>query len=67
MLVILLDDVGFGASKPIWWPHHRSANGASAANGLKYNGLHTDGPLFTHPAALLSGRNHHARRDGRHH
>jgi arylsulfatase A-like enzyme len=60
VLIILIDDVGFGASSafggPISTPHAERL----AANGLKYNRFHTTALCSPTRQALLTGRNHHA-------
>ena len=60
VLVILLDDVGFGASSAFGGPCHTPTAERLAANGLKYNRFHTTALCSPTRAAMLSGRNHHA-------
>jgi arylsulfatase len=60
VLVILLDDVGFGASSAFGGPCHTPAFEKLAANGLKYNRFHTTALCSPTRQALLTGRNHHS-------
>jgi arylsulfatase A-like enzyme len=59
ILIILLDDVGFGASSAFGGPCQTPAAEKLAKNGLKYNRFHTTALCSPSRAALLSGRNHH--------
>src|SRR4051812_32008318 len=60
VLVILLDDVGFGASSAFGGPCHTPTAERLAAQGLKYTRFHTTAICSPTRAALLSGRNHHS-------
>ena len=60
VLVILLDDVGFGASSAFGGPIHTPTAERLAAAGLKHTRFHTTALCSPTRAALLSGRNHHA-------
>jgi arylsulfatase A-like enzyme len=60
VLVILLDDVGFGASSAFGGPCRTPTAERLAANGLKYNRFHTTALCSPSRAALLTGRNHHS-------
>ena len=60
VLVILLDDVGFGASSAFGGPCQTPTAERLAAQGLKYSRFHTTALCSPTRAALLSGRNHHA-------
>ncbi|MGG7465907.1 arylsulfatase [Plantibacter sp. YIM 135347] len=60
ILVILLDDVGFGASSAFGGPIHTPTAERLAAGGLKYTRFHTTALCSPTRAALLSGRNHHS-------
>lgn len=60
ILVILLDDVGFGASSAFGGPCHTPTAERLAANGLKYNRFHTTALCAPTRQALLTGRNHHS-------
>ena len=59
VLVVLIDDVGFGASSTFGGPIATPTCERLAANGLKYNRFHTTALCSPTRAALLSGRNHH--------
>ncbi len=59
VLVILLDDVGFGASSAFGGPCQTPNFEKLAANGLKYNRFHTTALCSPTRQALLTGRNHH--------
>ena len=59
VLVILLDDVGFGASSAFGGPVHTPTAERLAATGLRYSRFHTTALCSPTRAALLSGRNHH--------
>jgi arylsulfatase len=59
VLVILIDDCGFGASSAFGGPVSTPTADKLAANGLKYNRFHTTALCSPTRAALLSGRNHH--------
>lgn len=59
VLVILLDDVGFGASSAFGGPCHTPNAERLAANGLKYTRFHTTALCSPTRAALIAGRNHH--------
>ena len=60
ILVILLDDVGFGASSAFGGPCHTPNFEKLAAGGLKYNRFHTTALCSPTRQALLTGRNHHS-------
>ena len=60
ILVILLDDVGFGASSAFGGPCHTPNFEKLAASGLKYNRFHTTALCSPTRQALLTGRNHHS-------
>ena len=59
VLIVLLDDVGFGASSAFGGPCNTPTAERLSANGLKYNRFHTTALCAPTRAALLSGRNHH--------
>jgi arylsulfatase A-like enzyme len=59
VLIVLLDDVGFGASSAFGGPISTPTAARLAADGLKYNRFHTTALCSPTRAALLSGRNHH--------
>jgi arylsulfatase len=60
VLVILIDDMGFGASSAFGGPCHMPNAEKLASNGLKYNRFHTTALCSPTRAALLTGRNHHS-------
>ena len=60
VLVILLDDVGFGASSPFGGPVDCPTAERLAAGGLKFSRFHTTALCSPTRQALLTGRNHHA-------
>jgi arylsulfatase A-like enzyme len=60
VLVVLIDDTGFGASSAFGGPVNTPTAERLAAQGLKYNRFHTTALCSPTRAALLSGRNHHA-------
>jgi arylsulfatase len=60
VLVVLLDDVGFGASSAFGGPCHTPTAERLAAAGLRYNRFHTTALCAPTRQALLTGRNHHS-------
>jgi arylsulfatase A-like enzyme len=60
VLVVLIDDCGFGASSAFGGPVNTPNAERLAAGGLKYTRFHTTALCAPTRAALLSGRNHHA-------
>jgi arylsulfatase A-like enzyme len=60
VLVVLLDDVGFGASSAFGGPCSTPTAERLAENGLKYNRFHTTALCSPTRQALLTGRNHHS-------
>jgi len=60
VLVVLIDDVGFGASSAFGGPIHTPTAERLAAGGLKYTRFHNCALCSPSRAALLSGRNHHS-------
>ena len=60
VLVVLLDDVGFGASSAFGGPCNTPTAERLAAGGLKYNRFHTTALCAPTRQALLTGRNHHS-------
>ncbi len=60
VLVILIDDVGFGASSTFGGPCNTPNFDRLAAGGLKYNRFHTTALCSPTRQALLTGRNHHS-------
>jgi arylsulfatase len=60
VLLILLDDVGFGASSAFGGPCETPVAERLAGGGLRYNRFHTTALCSPTRAALLTGRNHHS-------
>ena len=60
VLVILLDDVGFGASSAFGGPCETPNAERLAGGGLRYNRFHTTALCAPTRQALLTGRNHHS-------
>ncbi len=60
VLVILLDDMGFGASSAYGGPCRMPVADALAADGLRYGRFHTTALCSPTRAALMTGRNHHS-------
>jgi arylsulfatase A-like enzyme len=60
VLLILTDDVGFGASSVFGGPIHTPNFQRVADNGLRYNMYHTTALCSPTRAALITGRNHHS-------
>jgi arylsulfatase len=64
ILLILTDDVGFGASSSFGGPISTATMDRLAKDGLRYNNFHTTALCSPTRAALLSGRNHHSAATG---
>ena len=60
VLVVLLDDAGFGSSSAFGGPCSTPTAERLAANGLRYNRFHTTALCSPTRQALLTGRNHHS-------
>jgi arylsulfatase A-like enzyme len=60
VLIVLLDDVGFGASSAFGGPCRTPNFERLAADGLAYNRFHTTALCSPTRQALLTGRNHHS-------
>jgi arylsulfatase A-like enzyme len=60
VVVILIDDVGFGASSAFGGPCQTPNFEKLASGGLKYNRFHTTALCSPTRQALLTGRNHHS-------
>ncbi|CAM4193454.1 Arylsulfatase [Mycobacterium basiliense] len=60
VLIVLIDDVGFGASSAFGGPCHTPVAERLAAGGLKLNRFHTTALCSPTRQALLTGRNHHS-------
>lgn len=59
VVIILLDDVGFGQVSTFGGPVQTPHLDQLAARGLKYNRFHTTAICGPSRAALITGRNHH--------
>ena len=60
VLIVLIDDVGFGASSAFGGPCRTPNFERLAAGGLKYTRFHTTALCSPTRSALLTGRNHHS-------
>ena len=60
ILIVLIDDVGFGASSAFGGPCQAPTAERLAAGGLKLNRFHTTALCSPTRQALLTGRNHHS-------
>ena len=60
VLVVLLDDIGFGASSVFGGPVNTPVAERLAEGGLRYNRFHTTALCAPTRAAMLTGRNHHS-------
>jgi arylsulfatase A-like enzyme len=60
VLIVLIDDTGFGASSAFGGPCATPTAERLAANGLRYNRFHTTALCSPTRQALLTGRNHHS-------
>jgi arylsulfatase A-like enzyme len=58
--IILIDDMGFGATSAFGGPIHMPTLERVAADGLKYTRFHTCALCSPTRQALLTGRNHHS-------
>src|SRR6202167_4905193 len=63
-LLILTDDVGFGASSTFGGPVPTPTMDRLASEGLRYTEFHTTALCSPPRAALLTGRNHHSAATG---
>lgn len=59
VLIVLIDDAGFGASSTFGGPCQSPTAERLAQKGLRYTRFHTTALCSPTRAALLSGRNHH--------
>lgn len=60
VLVVLIDDAGFGASSTFGGPCQSPTSERLAKNGIRYTRFHTTALCSPTRAAFLTGRNHHA-------
>ena len=59
VVVVLLDDIGFGQSSAFGGPCKMPTLDKLAADGLRLNNFHTTALCSPTRTALLTGRNHH--------
>src|SRR6476659_6048712 len=64
VVVVLIDDIGFGASQAFGGPINMPTLDKLAATGLKYNRFHTTALCSPTRVALLTGYNHHSNNAG---
>lgn len=64
VVIVLLDDIGFGHSSAFGGPIRMPALEKLAAGGLRYNRFHTTALCSPSRTALLTGHNHHANNAG---
>ncbi len=60
VLVILIDDMGFGIPSAFGGPVHMPTADRLAQSGLRYNAFHNTAVCSPTRTALLNGRNHHS-------
>ncbi len=60
VLIVLIDDAGFGSSSAFGGPCQTPTMEKLARGGLKYNRFHTTALCSPTRQALLTGRNHHS-------
>ena len=60
VLIVLIDDAGFGSSSAFGGPCHTPTAERLAKEGLKYIRFHTTALCSPTRQALLTGRNHHS-------
>jgi arylsulfatase len=60
VLIVLIDDAGFGSSSAFGGPCYTPNAEKLAAGGLKFNRFHTTALCSPTRQALLTGRNHHS-------
>jgi len=60
VLIVLIDDAGFGSSSAFGGPCQTPTFEKLAANGFRYNRFHTTALCSPTRQALLTGRNHHS-------
>ena len=64
VVVVLIDDIGFGAASAFGGPINMPNLEKIAATGLKYNRFHTTSLCSPTRVALLTGYNHHSNNAG---
>jgi arylsulfatase len=60
VVIVMLDDVGFGTPATFGGPVPTPTLDRIAAEGLRYNQFHTTALCSPTRAALITGRNHHS-------
>lgn len=60
VVVVLIDDMGFGASSPYGGPCEMPTADRLAAEGLRYSRFHVTSLCSPTRQALMTGRNHHS-------
>jgi arylsulfatase len=60
IVIVLIDDIGFGATSTFGGAIQTPTFDRLADNGLRFNSFHTTALCSPTRASLLSGRNHHA-------
>lgn len=64
VVVVLIDDMGFGVSESFGGPAHMPTMDRLAQGGLRYNRFHTTALCAPTRMALLTGYNHHSNNMG---
>ncbi|HEY2797427.1 MAG TPA: arylsulfatase [Thermoanaerobaculia bacterium] len=64
VVVVLLDDIGFGQSSAFGGPIRMQTLDRLASGGLRFNNFHTTALCSPTRVALLTGRNHHVNNAG---
>jgi len=64
VVVVLLDDIGFGQSSAFGGPARMATLDRLAGRGVRYNNFHTTALCSPTRTALLTGRNHHVNNAG---
>jgi arylsulfatase len=64
VVIVLIDDIGFGASSSFGGPINMPTLDKMAGAGLRYNRFHTTALCSPTRVALLTGRNHHVNNAG---
>lgn len=64
VLLVMMDDVGFGASSAFGGPVPTPTLDKIANQGLRYNSFHTTAVCSPTRASLITGRNHHVASTG---
>jgi arylsulfatase A-like enzyme len=64
VVIVLIDDLGFGAATTFGGPIHTPTMDKLAKNGLRYNNFHTTALCSPTRMAIKTGRNHHTTNTG---